>query len=160
MSTPTPQRTLWDIVAEEAQTATPPPPFEIACPMCAGHGRIVPSLAHARRSDLQTAREAGAAQEDSVRFHEGSRQARALREIASGPGTALAIAHRVLGADTPLARIEGMRRRVSSLARLGLVQDSGLRRANHGSTRLAIVWEITIAGREALVRLSRTGWSA
>ena len=150
-------QTLWDVSATDGHPSQPP--IEVTRPSCGGHGTIVPTLAHSRSVDPETAQAAGDAQEDAVRFHDQSRQARALKEIAITPGTALAVAYRVLGADTPVARIEGMRRRVSSLARLGLVEDSGSRETNTGSNRLAIVWQITDAGHEVLVRLGRTGWS-
>lgn len=151
-------QTFWEVFAAE-DLAPLTPPMRVTCPTCAGMGTITPTLAHSRTLDPDTAHAAGDAQDDAIRFHQESRQAQALRELAAAPGTALAVAHRVLGADTPVTRIEGMRRRVSSLARLGLVEDSGSRETNAGSSRLAIVWQITDAGRETLVRLSRTGWS-
>lgn len=158
MSTPEPL-TLWEVFAAEDDTVPSSPLPHVTCPTCAGHGTIVPTLAQSRTGDRDTARAAGDAQDDDVRFAKDSRQAQALRALHARPGTAHEVARRVLGEHAPVARVEGMRRRVSSLAHLALVEDSGDRATNPGSNRPAIVWRITAAGRVALDRLERTGWS-
>jgi hypothetical protein len=64
-----------------------------------------------------------------------------------------------MGEDAPLSALEGARRRVSSLKRIGLIKDSGLERHNPGSTSASVVWTITADGVETLRTLDLSGWS-
>ena len=64
-----------------------------------------------------------------------------------------------MGEDAPLSALEGARRRVSSLKRIGLITDSGQERHNPGSTSASVVWTITADGLETLRTLDLTGWS-
>lgn len=150
--------TLWDVFAAEGDVP-PQSPTAIPCPTCGGCGTVTTTLPTHRADDSDTARAAGARQGDSARFGARSRQALALDALRWQPDTALGVARRVLGDDAPVTRIEGMRRRVSTLARLGLVVDSGDRQQNDGSSTPAIVWRLTWAGERAWENLRATGWS-
>ena len=97
---------------------------------------------------------------DVGRFSARSQQARLLGSIAERPRTAQGAAISLDGNSTTyVSRLEGARRRVSDLLRAGYVADSGRRRKNPGSPDESIVWEITPAGRIALVNLEADGWS-
>lgn len=140
---------------------TPPaPPERIPCPHCHGHGTISALEPNVRATDPATSRDAGARNlVDASRFHRDSQQAAVLMALAEEPGTAQEVALRVLRPGAPLSAIEGPRRRVSSLRRLGLISDTGERRTNPGSTSPSIVWAPTVAGLETIDRLYLSGWS-
>jgi len=139
-----------------------PDVHEHACPTCHGRGVVTRtgpiSSAPARDSDPETSHAASEHELDIRRFSARSRQAAALAMIDRTPSTALEVAMALVPAAT-VSIIEGCRRRVSDLVAAGMIQDSGIRRANPGSPDLAIVWEITITGALAIQSLADTGWS-
>ena len=96
---------------------------------------------------------------DVRRFSSGTSSAALLRVIADKPCTAQAAALRVVTGDLSLSALEGVRRRVSDLAKGGLIADSGLTDSNPGSRDQSVVWQITLEGVAALQRLRETGWS-
>lgn len=133
------------------------------CPCCNGSGLLadvpVPS-APARSTDPDTSHAASKTEPDLRRFSARSRQARLLDTIDRlGLLTAQEAAIAVVGSDAPLSRLEGCRRRVSDLARVHYVSDSGQRAENAGSGTDAILWRITPIGEKALRNLDETGWS-
>lgn len=148
--------TLWDVFADEGQV---PPPVVVPCPTCGGCGTVTSTLPTHRAGDRDTSQAAGSRQGDSARFSAKSRQAAALGALYYRPDTAFGVARRVLGDKAPIARLEGMRRRVSTLAQLGLVVDSGDRQQNDGSSTPAIVWRLTGAGVRVYENLQASGWS-
>jgi hypothetical protein len=131
----------------------------IPCPHCAGHGVISVSEATSRTGDPGTSHLAGDKHGgDSRRFRKESRQALVLMYLELAPMTAQEVALKVVGASS-VSALEGTRRRVSSLKRIGLVEDSGLERHNPGSGTPSAVYRITELGRTALDCLAVTGWS-
>jgi len=130
------------------------------CPHCSGHGVIPVAEATSRTSDPSTSREAGDRQTgDPRRFRATSRQARVLESLFLEPQTAQEVAISVVGLNAPISALEGTRRRVSSLKRIGLIEESGLERTNPGSPTPSAVYELTTAGLTALATLRETGWS-
>lgn len=151
--TNTPQLDLFgEPIEEKAQM--------MCCPHCEGRGRIPVSEATARSEDGPTARLAGGRQTgDSRRFRATSRQAAILRSLAEEPQTAQEVAIAVLGLHAPISALEGARRRVSSLKRIGLIHETGEERVNPGSPTPSLVWAVTDRGRRAIDLLEATGWS-
>ncbi len=130
------------------------------CPHCSGHGMIPVTEATARTSDPSTSKDAGDRQTgDPRKFRSTSRQALVLESLFILPQTAQEVAISVVGQTAPISALEGTRRRVSSLKRVGLIAESGLERLNPGSPTPSAVYELTSVGIEALVRLRETGWS-
>ena len=72
--------------------------------------------------------------------------------------TAQEVAVAVVGADS-ISALEGTRRRVSSLKRIGLIRETGDERFNPGSGTPSAVYALTDLGRVALANLRETGWS-
>lgn len=135
-------------------------PEIMCCPHCSGRGTIPVSEATARNTDPRSSREAGDRHSgDSRRFKRGSRQAYVLEALAQTPYTAQEVAIAVVGAQAPLSALEGTRRRVSSLKRIGLISETGQERVNPGSATPASVYAITSRGRDVLRLLLETGWS-
>lgn len=130
------------------------------CPHCAGHGVIPVTEATSRSTDPSTSKDAGDRQSgDPRRFRSSSRQALVLESLFILPQTAQEVAISVVGQTAPISALEGTRRRVSSLKRIGLIAESGLERTNPGSPTPSAVYELTPAGLEALVNLRESGWS-
>lgn len=133
------------------------------CPCCNGSGLVadvpVPS-APARPTDPDTSHAASKTEPDLRRFKASSRKALLLWQYMWHESlTAQEAAFAVVGTDAPLSRIEGCRRRVSDLARVHFIADSGQRTENAGSGTDSILWQITPLGRAALRNLDETGWS-
>jgi hypothetical protein len=129
------------------------------CPHCSGHGVISVEEATSRGGDPRTSREAGDRQAgDSRRFRSNSRQALVLISLDDRPMTAQEVAVHVVGADS-ISALEGTRRRVSSLKRIGLIRETGEERFNPGSGTPSSVYSLTDLGRVALNNLRETGWS-
>lgn len=129
------------------------------CPHCSGHGVIPVHEATSRTDDPMTSREAGDRQSgDPRRFRKTSRQALVLESLFISPKTAQEVAIAVVGQNAPISALEGTRRRVSSLKRIGLITEVGLR-ANPGSPTPSAVYELTETGLLALHNLQETGWS-
>ncbi len=121
--------------------------------------RKVPS-APARSTDPETshlAAEPGVP--DVGRFSGKSRQARLLAVFNGQPLTDQQATVRVIGAAAVPSAFDGCRRRCSDLRAAGYIADSGRRRKNPGSDDDSIVWQITIAGKQALDNLDKYGWS-
>jgi hypothetical protein len=132
----------------------------MCCPHCSGRGVIPVDEATARTTDPRSSKEAGDRHSsDPRRFRQGSRQARVLEALAREPYTAQEVAIAVVGPEAPISALEGTRRRVSSLKRIGLIAETGQERVNKGSATPASVYGVTDLGREALRRLGETGWS-
>lgn len=125
-------------------------------------GPVTPS-ANSRASDPATSKAAGDRRrvQDLTRFSAFSRPGRLLATFAEcGWGlTAYQAALLVTGPDLPVTQFEGCRRRVSDLARIGYIEDSGETRANQGTDDESVVWKISTAGRLALDALAETGWT-
>lgn len=119
---------------------------------------VIPS-APARPSDPETSHLAAKRDKDIGRFSDKSRQAKLLYAFSSSDLTAQQATTRVVGANAAISAFEGCRRRVSDLRAVRYITDSGGRRHNPGSEDEAIVWELTDAGRKALICLDETGWS-
>ena len=143
-----------------------PDPPTMICPTCAGKGFVpyVPeALAGVRNADPDTSQDAAARKRtsDIGRFSHRSRQAKLLRAISQSHSglTAYEAATMVLASTDYHTRIEGCRRRVSDLAQVGYIEDSGRRCQNPGSPDPAIMWKITPYGLQALANLRETGWS-
>jgi hypothetical protein len=129
------------------------------CPHCSGHGVIPVEEATSRTSDPRTSRDAGDRQSgDSRRFRSKSRQALVLFSLETKPMTAQEVAVHVVGADS-ISALEGTRRRVSSLKRIGLIRETGEERFNPGSGTPSSVYALTDLGQVALRNLRETGWS-
>jgi hypothetical protein len=138
----------------------PEPRTMMLCPHCHGHGVIPVEEATSRSNDPATSQEAGDRQAgDPRRFRKGSRQSSVLAHLSLEPLTAQEVAIRVVGLNAPISALEGTRRRVSSLKRIGFIEDSGQERTNPGSPTPSAVYRITPTGQEALDRLRETGWS-
>lgn len=120
--------------------------------------RKVPS-APARSTDPETSHYAAKQEQDVGRFSGRSRQARLLAVFATQPLTDQQATVRVIGAAAVPSAFDGCRRRCSDLRAASYLADSGRRRKNPGSDDDSIVWQITIAGKQALDRLDRYGWS-
>lgn len=115
--------------------------------------------APARASDPITSHLAAKTEPDVGRFGEQSRQAKLLYLFSSGDFTDQQAAVRIVGATAAISALEGCRRRCSDLRAVHYLFDTGKRHRNSGSDEESIVWGITDAGREALIRLDTTGWS-
>lgn len=120
--------------------------------------QAVPS-APARSTDPTTSHEAGPRSHDVSRFGAKSRQAKLLAVFATQPLTDQQATVRVVGASAVPSAFDGCRRRCSDLRAAGYVVDSGRRRKNPGSDDFSVVWEITLAGMDAIRSLDRFGWS-
>lgn len=132
----------------------------MCCPHCSGRGVIPVDEATARNTDPRSSKDAGDRHSsDPRRFKRGSRQARVLEAFSLQPYTAQEVAIAVVGATAPLSALEGTRRRVSSLKRIGLIAETGQERVNPGSATPSSVYEVTDLGRDVLRRLLETGWS-
>jgi hypothetical protein len=132
----------------------------MCCPNCSGRGVIPVDESTARNADPRSSKLAGDRHSsDPRRFRQGSRQARVLEALAREPYTAQEVAVAVVGPEAPISALEGTRRRVSSLKRIGLIAETGLERVNKGSATPAAVYGVTDLGRQVLVRLAETGWS-
>jgi hypothetical protein len=131
----------------------------MCCPHCRGTGQISSSEPTARRSDPSTSQQAGAQQNQSTRFSADSRQGKVLDMIKKRNLTAQECAITIQGEQAPVSAIEGTRRRISSLYRLGLIAPSGEERNNPGSDTPSTVWTITSKGREVHDLMMITGWS-
>jgi hypothetical protein len=132
----------------------------MCCPHCSGRGVIPVDEATARTADPRTSKEAGDRHSSDPRsFRRGSRQARVLEALSLQPYTAQEVAVAVVGAEAPLSALEGTRRRVSSLKRIGLIRETGVERCNPGSGTFCSVYEVTDLGRDVLRRLLETGSS-
>lgn len=133
------------------------------CPCCNGSGLLadvaVPS-APARTSDPDTSHAASKTEPDLRRFKAGTHKANLLDVFhRCGLLTAQEAAIRVVGPAAPLSRLEGCRRRVSDLARVRYIIDSGERAENAGSGTDAILWKVSPLGVNALGELAERGWS-
>ena len=115
--------------------------------------------APARASDPITSHLAAEHEPDVGRFGEHSRQAKLLYLFSTGDFTDQQAAMRIVGATAAVSALEGCRRRCSDLRAVHYLWDTGKRHRNAGSDEESIVWGITQAGREALIRLDETGWS-
>jgi hypothetical protein len=131
----------------------------MSCPHCRGTGQITASEPTSRSSDPETSQKAGARHSNGIRFSSLSRQGQVLALLSRLPLTAQECARRVHGDSAPISEIEGTRRRISTLSRMGLVAPSGEERNNLGSDTPATVWTITEAGQLVLHSLETTGWS-
>jgi hypothetical protein len=141
-----------DIVSEVRQV--------MCCPHCSGRGIIPVDEATARNADPRSSKQAGDRHSsDPRRFRQDSRQARVLEALAWQPFTAQEVAIAVVGLQAPISALEGTRRRVSSLKRIGLIAETGQERVNPGSATPAAVYGVTDLGRAVLLRLAETGWS-
>ena len=118
----------------------------------------VPS-APARSTDPETSHLAAEHEPDVGRFGIQSRQAKLLYLMSTGDFTDQQAAIRIVGASAAVSALEGCRRRMSDLRAVHYLYDTGKRHKNTGSDEESIVWGLTQAGREALVRLDDTGWS-
>lgn len=137
----------------------PEPREMMLCPHCSGHGVIPIEEATSRTGDPRTSREAGDRQGgDPRRFRSTSRQSLVLMSLETTPMTAQEVAVYVVGADS-ISALEGTRRRVSSLKRIGLIRETGEERFNPGSGTPSSVYALTDLGRVALNNLRETGWS-
>lgn len=138
-----------------------PEPREVMlCPHCGGHGVIPVMEATSRSTDPQTSREAGDRQMgDPRRFRSSSRQALVLESLFHTAQTAQEVAISVVGLSAPISALEGTRRRVSSLKRIGLIEETGEERTNPGSPTPSAVYGLTSTGLVALNNLRVTGWS-
>ncbi len=140
----------------------PEPREMMLCPHCSGHGVISVEESTSRTGDPRTSRDAGDRQAgDSRRFRSNSRQALVLSALGDEEMTAQEVALRVtkvLGANS-ISALEGTRRRVSSLKRIGLIRETGEERFNPGSGTPSAVYALTDLGRVALAKLRETGWS-
>ena len=121
-----------------------------------------PGSAPARPGDPVTSHAASKKESDVLRFSTKSRKAKLLRAFAD-PATDHEATIRVVGSlpahDT---RFEGTRRRCSDLRPPGptqFIEDSKARRVNPGSDSESVVWQLTLAGRQALHNLGVDGWS-
>ena len=129
------------------------------CPHCSGHGVISVEESTSRTGDPRTSRDAGDRQAgDSRRFRSNSRQALVLGALGDTQMTAQEVALAVVGADS-ISALEGTRRRVSSLKRIGLIRETGEERFNPGSGTPSSTYALTDLGRVALANLRETGWS-
>lgn len=131
----------------------------ICCPHCRGTGQISTSEATSRRSDPSTSKRAGSSHQDSSRFSASSRQGQVLTILEHTMLTAQECARAIHGSTAPISAIEGTRRRISSLYRLGLIAPSGEERTNPGSDTPSTVWMLSDTGHQTLTRLRDTGWS-
>ena len=130
------------------------------CPHCSGHGMIPVAEATARTSDPQTSHDAGDRQSgDPRKFRKTSRQALVLESLYRSAQTAQEVAISVVGQTAPISALEGTRRRVSSVKRIGLIEQTGEERLNPGSPTPSAVYGLTPAGFIALANLRETGWS-
>jgi hypothetical protein len=134
----------WGVVLAEVRRQTP--------------SQIVPS-APARTFDPETSHNAGPRLHDVGKFSSKSRQARLLSVFATQPLTDQQATVRVVGTAAVPSAFDGCRRRCSDLRAVGYISDTGRRRKNAGSDDESIVWQITDAGRHALINLDHTGWS-
>lgn len=134
---------------------------------CARLFHVLPSTP-SRASDRDTSVASGnrKASRDVGRFDVTSVKFRVLLYITQQPRTALEAAQRHVDqfygeTSSPSAamRIETARKRVSDLARAGLIEDSGERRKNEGSPDESVVWRVTEQGHRAMNWLASTGWS-
>lgn len=130
----------------------------MCCPHCKGTGQITASEHTARGSDPSTSKRAGDRHRESARFSVKSRQAQVLNYLYWNNSTAQECAQGIHG-HAEISVIEGTRRRISSLYRLGLIAPSGEERNNPGSDTPSIVWTITDAGIAVRSKLKATGWS-
>jgi hypothetical protein len=121
-------------------------------------GRIVGS-SPARWTDPETSHLAAKREQDVGRFSDKSRQAKLLRQFASGAMTDQQAAIRVVGAHAAISAFDGCRRRCSDLRAAGYLFDSGRRRHNTGSSDESIMWVISASGLAALDALDENGWS-
>jgi hypothetical protein len=133
------------------------------CPCCNGSGLLadapVPS-APARLTDPDTSHAASKTEPDLRRFKTNTHKANLLTAFdRAGLLTAQEAAINVVGSPAPISRLEGCRRRVSDLARVNYITDSGQRAENAGSGTDSILWTITLLGQNALSNLNTTGWS-
>ena len=96
---------------------------------------------------------------DPRRFRSSSRQALVLESLFHTAQTAQEVAISVVGLSAPISALEGTRRRVSSLKRIGLVEETGEERTNPGSPTPSAVYGLTSTGLVALNNLRVTGWS-
>ena len=132
----------------------------MCCPHCSGRGKIPVNEATARSTDPRSSKEAGDRHSaDPRRFKRGSRQAHVLEAFSRESYTAQEVAIAVVGLRAPISALEGTRRRVSSLKRIGLISETGQERVNPGSATPSSVYGVTDLGREVLRRLLETGWS-
>lgn len=115
--------------------------------------------APARWSDPETSQRAAKREQDVGRFSTRSRQAKLLYVVSARDSTDQEATARVVGTGAAISAFEGTRRRMSDLRAARFVYDTGKRRHNPGSDDDAIVWGLSDAGREALIRLDETGWS-
>ena len=130
----------------------------MCCPHCRGTGQITASEHTARGSDPSTSKRAGDRHRESARFSVKSRQAQVLNYLYWNNSTAQECAQGIHG-HAEISVIEGTRRRISSLYRLGLIAPSGEERNNPGSDTPSIVWTLTEAGIAVRSKLKATGWS-
>ena len=115
--------------------------------------------APARPSDPETSHQAAKAEVDVGRFTSRSKKYGMLQNYARRDMTDQEAALSVLDAATPLATINGTRRRVSELRVANFIMDTGRRRKSPGSDDESMVCAITDAGHRALASLDETGWS-
>lgn len=116
--------------------------------------------APARWSDPETSQRASKREADVGRFSSTSRQAKLLYLFsARGPMTDQQATIALLGAHAAPSAFDGCRRRCSDLRAVNFLYDTGQRHKNIGSDDESIMWALTEAGREALIRLDDTGWS-
>ena len=120
--------------------------------------RVVAS-APARPTDPETSHMAAKRSQDVGRFSFESRQAKLLYAFSASDLTDQQAANRVVGANAAISAHEGCRRRCSDLRAARYIHDTGGRRRNPGSDDESVVWGLTDAGRQALIRLDETGWS-
>jgi hypothetical protein len=116
-----------------------------------------PGSAPARHGDPSTSKASAKRETDVLKFGVKNRKAKLLRAFID-PSTDHEATIKVVGSlpahDT---RFEGTRRRCSDLRPPGPIQyieDSKTRRVNPGSDSESIVWQLTVAGRQALHNLS------
>lgn len=115
--------------------------------------------APARPSDPETSHLASKREHDVGRFSTNSRQSKLLYVMSTRDCTDQEATTRIVGSTAPPSAFEGCRRRMSDLRAVNYIVDSGVRRKNPGSDDDSIVWTLSDAGREALIRLDDTGWS-
>lgn len=130
----------------------------MCCPHCRGTGQIPTSENTSRSSDPSTSHRAGDRHRDSTRFSLQSRQGQVLNYLYWNNSTAQECAQGI-HKHAAISVIEGTRRRISSLYRLGLIAPSGEERNNPGSDTPSIVWTITDEGIRVRSKLKATGWS-
>jgi len=115
--------------------------------------------APARPGDPETSHLAAKREQDVGRFSSDSRQAKLLYAFSASDLTDQQAAIRIVGLHAAISALEGCRRRCSDLRAVKYIYDTGKRRKNMGSLDDSIVWGLSDAGREALIRLDDTGWS-